>query len=210
MNEKHEAIQLRLGQRIGAFLLDGVLRRQNKERRGQREEPPGDGDAVFLHRFQQGGLRFGRRAVDFVGQDDVGEERPLDEDEGAAARLVGFLENIRSGDVRGHQVGRELDAVELQGHRPAPGQLTIGGFGQARHAHEQAVSARQNADEQLFEHVVLADDDLGQFAAHLAVRFAQFGDGANVILRQSRGCRRRRIRPLCFDHKCLLLIAGEL
>ena len=66
-----------------------------------------------------------------------------------------------------------------------------GGFGQAGHAHEQAVSARQNADQQLLEHVVLADDDLGQLAAHFAVGLAQFGDGPDVILRQSRGCRRR-------------------
>ena len=116
MDEKHEAIQLGFRQRIGAFLLDGVLRRQNKERRGQREKPPGDGDAMFLHRLQQGGLRLGGRAVDFIGQDDVGEKRPLDEDEGAAAGLVGFLEDVRAGDVGGHEVGGELDAVELQGH----------------------------------------------------------------------------------------------
>ena len=31
---QHEAIELRLGQRISAFLLDRVLRRQNEERLG--------------------------------------------------------------------------------------------------------------------------------------------------------------------------------
>jgi hypothetical protein len=35
-----------------------------------------DGHLPLLHRFQQRGLRLGRRAVDFVGQDDVREQRP--------------------------------------------------------------------------------------------------------------------------------------
>jgi hypothetical protein len=31
---------------------------------------------VLLHRLEQRRLRLGRRAVDLVGQDDVGEDRP--------------------------------------------------------------------------------------------------------------------------------------
>ena len=34
IDEEHEAVELRLGQRIGAFLLDRVLRRQHEERLG--------------------------------------------------------------------------------------------------------------------------------------------------------------------------------
>ena len=33
---KHEPVELRLGERIGPFLLDGILRRQHEERVGKR------------------------------------------------------------------------------------------------------------------------------------------------------------------------------
>ena len=34
-------------------------------------------DLTLLHRLQQRGLRLGRRAIDFVGQNDVGEQADL-------------------------------------------------------------------------------------------------------------------------------------
>ena len=34
---EHEPVELGLGQRVRAFLLDGVLRRQDEERLGQRD-----------------------------------------------------------------------------------------------------------------------------------------------------------------------------
>ena len=74
---EHEAVDLGLGQRIGAFLLDRVLRGQHQERLGQRIGLVADGDLPLLHRFEQRALHLGRRAVDFVGQDDVGEDRAL-------------------------------------------------------------------------------------------------------------------------------------
>ena len=83
---EHEAVLLRFGQRIGAFLLDGVLRGQHEERIGQRVARAADGDLAFLHRFEQGGLRLGRRAVDLVGQNDVGEQRAVQELEQRAGR----------------------------------------------------------------------------------------------------------------------------
>ncbi len=35
VHHEHEPVELRLGQRVGAFLLDGVLRGQHEERLGQ-------------------------------------------------------------------------------------------------------------------------------------------------------------------------------
>ena len=35
----------------------------------------GDGDLAFLHHFQQRALHLGGRAVDFVGQHQIGEDR---------------------------------------------------------------------------------------------------------------------------------------
>ena len=115
LDKKHEAIELRLRQRVGALLLDRVLRGQHEERLRQRHDAAGHGDVMLLHRLEQGGLRLGRRAVDFVGENDVGEDRPLDELELAPA-LGGFLQNVGAGDVGRHQVGRELDAAEVERH----------------------------------------------------------------------------------------------
>ena len=72
---EHEAVLLGFGQRIGAFLLDRVLRGQHEERVGQLVADAADGDLPFLHGFEQGGLRLRRRAVDFVGENHVGEQR---------------------------------------------------------------------------------------------------------------------------------------
>ena len=72
---EHEAVDLRLGQRIRPFLLDGVLRGEHEERLGQLERLPADGDLLLLHRLEQRRLHLGRRAVDLVGEHDVGEDR---------------------------------------------------------------------------------------------------------------------------------------
>ena len=74
----------------------------------------------------------------------------------AAGRGV-LLEHLRAGDVGGHEVGRELDAlaaeVERAGQRAGHERL-----GQAGRADEQAVAAREERDEHLADHVGLADD----------------------------------------------------
>jgi hypothetical protein len=68
---------------------------------------------MFLHGLQQSRLRLGRRTVDFVGHEKLGEDRALDEPE--RARLAGLvLENFRADDVGRHQVRRELDALGVE------------------------------------------------------------------------------------------------
>ena len=68
LDEKHEAVELRFGKRVGAFLFDRVLRRENEKRRLERVGLAEHGDLVFLHRLKHGGLGFRGSAVDFVGQ----------------------------------------------------------------------------------------------------------------------------------------------
>jgi hypothetical protein len=110
------------------------------------------GDPVLLHRLQQRRLRLGRRAVDLVGEQEVGEDRALDEAERALAGGRIFLEHVGAGDVGRHQVGRELDAAEREvqrlGQRRDEQRL-----GQARDADEQAVAAREQRDEQVLDHL---------------------------------------------------------
>ena len=56
-----------------------------------------------------GGLRLGRCTVEFVGQDNVGEDGTFDELE-----LSRLIQDLRSYDVGRHQVGSELDTAETQ------------------------------------------------------------------------------------------------
>ena len=72
-----------------------------------------------------------------------------------------LLQHFGAGDVAGHQVGRELDALEVQ--RQALGQRAHHQrLGQARHAFEDAVPAGEDADQQLIEDLVLPHDHAGK------------------------------------------------
>jgi len=132
----------------------------------------GNGDGVFLHRFEQRRLGLGGCTVDLVGQDDVGED-------GAALKLeVAFplrrlVDHIRPYDVGRHKVGGELDAregqVERLGERPDKE-----GFPQPRDAFEQGVAAGEKAYQDALDHLFHPDDDLADFLAQLAEIFAEF------------------------------------
>ena len=86
LDVEHEAVELGFGQRVGAFLLDRVLRGDREERLGQLIGRLPDRHFPLLHRLQQRRLRLRGRAVDLVGQQDVGEDRPFHEAEIPPAR----------------------------------------------------------------------------------------------------------------------------
>ena len=120
---------------------------------------------------------FGRGAVDFVGEHDVGEERAGLEDELAAA--VDFLEHRVAGDVAGQQVGGELDALgaEVEEFREA---LDEFGLAEAGQAFEQDVAAGENAGDDEIDQFLLAEEDLVEAAGERAEVFggsADFGFG---------------------------------
>ena len=73
-----------------------------------------------------------------------------------------FLNDIGARNVRGHQVGRELDAPKGQpkGFRDGAHHQSFSRTGQAR---DQAMPTDKQRSEDLIEHLILADDDL----AHL-------------------------------------------
>ena len=73
LDAHEEAVELGLGQGIGALELDRVLRRDHHERRAERVGDAVDRHLALLHRLEQRGLGLRRRAVDLVGEDDVGE-----------------------------------------------------------------------------------------------------------------------------------------
>jgi hypothetical protein len=147
---------------------------------------PADGDLALLHGFEEGGLGLGRRAVDLVGQDHVGEQRPLQELELAVAGAAVLLNHLRAGDVRRHQVGRELDAAE--GQRQALGQgADHQGLGQPRHALQDAVPPAEQGDQQLLDDLVLAHDHAAQLLLDVVEALAQPADGLQVVAGQVLG-----------------------
>ena len=135
-----EPVQLRLGQRIGAFLFNGVLRRDHEERRsdldvkGARGQCLPDGqngrqgmrfakhrDLIFGHGLQHCGLGLGRGSVDLVRQQDVGKHRPFLEHQPVGVVRV---RKQRAGNVRRHQIRGELNAPPRLFRRPAKRHLT--------------------------------------------------------------------------------------
>ena len=99
-----------------------------------------------------------------------------------------LLDDVRAGDVRGHQVGRELDAAELQPERRGDG-AHHQRLRRAGQAGDQAMPADEQRDQDLLQDLVLPDDDLANLledaiphaveALHalLQVVGVQLGDG---------------------------------
>ncbi|MNQ61499.1 hypothetical protein D3C85_758140 [compost metagenome] len=115
----------------------------------------------FLHGFEQRSLGFRRGAVDLVGQQQIGEQRPL-----AQFELLGLqVVHRMSGNVAGHQVGGELDAREFatEAARQRPHQQ---GLAQSRHTFEQHMATGNQCRKHIVDDRVLADHGFLQFAAY--------------------------------------------
>ncbi len=164
LDVEHKAVELCFGKRIGSFLLDRVLRGDGEKRIGQGISRLTDRHFPFLHRLQERGLGFGGCPIDFVSEQDIREHRSFDEAEAASAMFV-FFQHVRARDVRGHEVGRELDAfeIEVKNLRQRANHQSLR---QPRHAFEQTVAPRENGGKDLFDDFVLTDDDLLQLLLH--------------------------------------------
>ncbi len=152
-----EAVELRFGQRIGAFLLQRVLRGEHMERLGQIMPRACNRDVLFLHGLQQRRLGARAGAVDFVGHQELREYRPGDEAERALAGIA-LVQHLGAQNIRRHQVRRELDALGVQPERNAQGFDQLG-LGEAGHADQKRVAAGQDRYQGVFDHPVLAEDD---------------------------------------------------
>ena len=117
----------------------------------------------LLHRLQQRRLGLGRGAVDLVGEQQFGEDRPAGQGEGRGLEV----EQIGADDVARHQVRGELDAAELEPDR-AREAVRDQRLGRARRAFEQDVPAGEQGDEHQVDRRLLADHGLRHLAADLA------------------------------------------
>ena len=137
--------------------LDRTASCEHEERALERIRPTRGRDVGILHRFEERRLRFRRRPIDLVGEDDLREDRPGHEPESAVS--VGLVEHLGAGDVGGHQVGRELDPLERQVENLRD-RLDEQCLGESRHAGDQAMPAGEERDEDLIDDRILPDDDL--------------------------------------------------
>ena len=122
LHHEHEAVELGLGQRVGALLLDRVLGGEDEERagRGRASAPPAvtwrscmaSSSAAWVF----GGVRLISSARITLAK--IGPRRNLN---AARAGRPVLLDHLGAGDVRGHQVRRELDAVEGEARGTGPG-----------------------------------------------------------------------------------------
>ena len=140
------------------------MSRDHEERFRQFVRCLPNGDFAFLHRLQQSGLRLGRRAVDFVGQQNVGEDRPLDETEFSPPAFTLF-QNVGAGDVRRHQVGCELNPAKV--HIQQFGDCAHHeSLGQSGNADQKTMPTRKDRGQNLINDSVLTDDHLVKFFDH--------------------------------------------
>ena len=123
-------------------------------------------------------------AVDLVREDHVREDRAGQKRKLASAGFRIVLKNVGTGDVRGHQVRRELDALERKMHN-AGERADEQRLGQARHADEQAMPAAEHGHDHLFDDLVLPDDHLADLVGH------PFVGGSNFLDRLDFGRRHR-------------------
>jgi hypothetical protein len=75
-----------------------------------------------------------------------------------------FLQNFRAGNVAGHQVGSELNSGETQ-LKALRQRAHHQRFRQTRDALQNAMPSGEDADHQLFDDLILANDDLSDLLA---------------------------------------------
>jgi hypothetical protein len=116
-------------------------------------------NVLLLHRLQQRRLGARARAVDFVGHQELRENRPRNKAKRALARTA-LVEHLGAENIRRHQIGRELDALRVQPERNAQGVDQLG-LGEARHADQERVAAAQDRHQRVFDDALLTEDHRG-------------------------------------------------
>ena len=179
---EQEAVELGLGEMVGALRFDGVLRGEHEERRLDSVGRAIDGDMPLLHDFEEGRVGLGRRPVDLVGKKNVREHRPRPE----AELLRSRIEHRLAGDVRRHEIGSELDPPEGASQRLAedPHQQRLAEPG---NAFDEDMPAGKQGHERLADERLLTDIDLCRLGQETIDRLAHLLK-PRVDLR---GCRHR-------------------
>lgn len=99
MDFKHEPIKLSFRQRIRTFLFDRVLSSQHKKGFLELKVLASCRDFEFLHCLQQCRLRLGRRAIDFVGEQNVAKNWAFDKSHPPSASAFLFVQDFCARDI---------------------------------------------------------------------------------------------------------------
>ena len=105
-----------------------------------------------------------RRPVDFVREENVCEDGAFDEAELPPPGIV-LIEDVCAGDVGRHQVGSELNPLELH-VQDLSDRRNRQRLRQAGHADQQAMSTGEDRRENLLDDLRLPHDDFVQFLDH--------------------------------------------
>ena len=173
---EHEAVHLRLGERIGPLLLDRVLGGQHEERIGQRVGRLADRHLALLHRFQERALHLRGRAVDFVRQQQIREHGTL---------LRRELTRLGRIDERAHHVGRqqvrgEGNTLEIHAQRLGE-RIDAERLREARHAFQKNMPVRDQRQHQPVDQLLLADNHLADLFLDFRHQLALRGDAVRCI-----------------------------
>jgi hypothetical protein len=195
---QQEAVELRLGEREGALLLDRILGRDHEKRVGQPPRLAVDGHLLLGHRLEQRRLRLRHRPVDLVDEQHVREDRPGPELEVARA----LVEDREPGGVARLEVGRALDprgGSALDRLRDRPCEHGLRGPGDVLEQHVPAACERGDDVQDLlalsvhdpFDVVDEAPTDGRACLDSLLLR----GVDSAILVERTRGLEPRRERP---------------
>ena len=150
----HKAVELPLRQRVRPVELVRVLGRHHEERFRQGPRLALHRNLSLGHRLQQRALGAWGGAVDLIRQQHRREDGARQPHEAGLPRVV----DARARDIRGQEVGGELDAREVRRYRgrDGPGQRRLPDPGNVR---QQDVAAGEERDQAQVNHPVLAHDD---------------------------------------------------
>ena len=174
---EHKAVDLRFGKRIGAFLLDRVLRREDKERLRERVCLVANRHLALLHRLEKRRLHLRRSAVYFVCEQQVSEHRPLLRRELASLRRV----DERTDDVGRKKVRGERDAPELEPERLSES-VARKRLGETGNALEEDMTVCDHGEDESVDELLLPDDDLAHLFAYLRHELLLRGDPVRCFL----------------------------
>ena len=138
-------------------MLDRILRGDHQKRLRQRIGVRVHRDLAFVHGLEQRRLRLRRGAVDFVGQQNVGEDRAALEFE----LLLGGGVDRNAQHVGRQHVAGELHALKTA-IESARQRLAKRGLAHAGNAFDQQVSAGQHGNQGEADDFVLAADDFAE------------------------------------------------
>ena len=150
---EQEAVALRLGQRVDTLVLDGVLRRHDEEWARHRIGGSADRDVPLGHHLEERRLHLCRCTVNFVGEEEVRDNRA----ELGVELLTALAVDARSEQIGWHEVWRELNAGEAAADdlRERLDRERLGHTGDTL---EEDVPASEQSDEDALDELILADD----------------------------------------------------